>query len=94
MSTYVPQHYAAATLFRLGVWLHEIAQTLRHFAARLDAVIAARRKTLDDCRTMSEMSERELRDIGVSSAQLRVSLGGWSLQGHERLHTMEWRQPM
>ena len=94
MSTYVPQHYAAATLFRVGVWLHEIAQTLRNFATRLDAVIAVRRKTIDDRRVLSEMSERELRDIGVCGGQLQVFRIGWSLQDHERLRTMEWRQPM
>ena len=94
MTTYLPQHYAAATLFRLGVWLHGIAQTLRSLATRLDAVIAARRKTLDDRRVLSEMSERELRDIGVCGAQVQVFRDGWPLQGHERLRTMEWRQPM
>jgi hypothetical protein len=40
------------------------------------------------------MSERELRDIGVCGAQLQVFRNGWSLQDHERLRTMEWRQPM
>jgi uncharacterized protein YjiS (DUF1127 family) len=81
-------------LFRLGVWLHEIAQTLRNLATRLDAVIAARRRTVDDRRVLSEMSERELRDIGVSRAQLDVLRSDGAHRDHERLRALEWRQPM
>ena len=94
MSTYVPRHYAAAALFKIGVGLHELAQALRDFARQLDVVIALRRKTIDDRRLLSEMSERELRDIGVSGAELQVFRSGSPLQGHEQLRTMEWRQPM
>jgi len=95
MTTYVPRHYAAATLFKTGVWLHEIAVTLRHWATRLDAVIAARRKAVDDRRILSEMSERELRDIGVGSALAHALRSGGSLNSpRETLQAMEWRQPM
>jgi uncharacterized protein YjiS (DUF1127 family) len=94
MSNYVPQHYAAATLFKIGVGLHEIGQTLRLAAKRLDALIEARRKSLDDRRVLNEMSERELRDIGVSGAEVHVLRGGWPLQGDERVRAIEWRHPM
>ena len=71
MTTYIPQHYATATLFKLSVWLHDAAQALRNAAKGLDFLIAARRKAADDRRVVSEMNERELRDIGVNGAHAR-----------------------
>ena len=94
MSTYVPQHYTAATLFRFGTLLHDAARILKRAAQRLDRLIATRKKATDDSRLLSEMTERELRDIGVSGAQSAAFHGGWSRERHERLHALEWRQPM
>ena len=86
MNTYVPQHYTAATLFRFGTLLHDAARALKSAAQRLDRLIATRKKAADDRRLLSEMNERELRDIGVS--------GGGPRERYERLHALEWRQPM
>ena len=94
MSTYVPRHYAAWTLFKIGVGLHEVGQALRYSANRLDVVIAARRKMADDRRVLSEMNEREFRDIGVSDGQLYAFQAGSLRHGPEPLCVMEWRQPM
>ena len=94
MSTYVPQHYAAATLFRFGTLLHDAARILKSAARRLDRLIATRKKATDDRRLLSEMTERELRDIGVSGAQSKAFRGGSALERYERLHALEWRQPM
>jgi uncharacterized protein YjiS (DUF1127 family) len=70
MTAYVPQHLAAATLFRIGSLLHAGARVLRKAAESLDRFIAARRKSIEDRRALVEMSARELRDIGVCDAQL------------------------
>ena len=94
MSAYVPQHYTAATLFRFGTLLHDVARILKRAAQRLDQSIATRKKAADDRRLLSEMNERELSDIGVSGAQSAALRGGWSPERHERLHALEWRQPM
>jgi len=93
MTTYIPQHYATATLFKLSVWLHDAAQALRSAAKGLDFLIAARRKAADDRRVLSEMNERELRDIAVSGAHAHAFRHG-TLYGSASLHATEWRQPM
>ena len=94
MNTYIPQHYAAATLFKIGALLHDAARVLRNAAQRLDSFIAARKKGVDDRRVLSEMSERELLDIGMSGAQLHTLRSGWAIHGRESLRAAEWRQPL
>jgi uncharacterized protein YjiS (DUF1127 family) len=94
MGTYIPQHYTAATLFRFGTLLHDAAHVLKSAAQRLDQLIATRKKAADDRRLLSEMNERELRDIGVSGAQSAAFRDGRTFERYERLHALEWRQPM
>jgi uncharacterized protein YjiS (DUF1127 family) len=94
MSTYVPQHYAAAALFRFGTLLHDAARVFKSAARRLDGLLATGRKAANDRRLLSEMTERELRDIGVSDAQSAAFRGGWYSEHYERPSTLEWRQPM
>jgi uncharacterized protein YjiS (DUF1127 family) len=94
MNTYVPQHYTAATLFRFGTLLQHAARVFKGAAQRLDQLIAIRKKAADDRRLLSEMNERELRDIGVSGAQSTAFRGGGSRERYERIHALEWRQPM
>jgi uncharacterized protein YjiS (DUF1127 family) len=93
MATYIPRHYATATLFKLSVWLHEAAEALRSAAKGLDLFIAERRKSADDRRILSEMSERELRDIGVSGGHV-YALRCDTLYRSASLRATESRQPM
>jgi uncharacterized protein YjiS (DUF1127 family) len=94
MTTYVPQHYAPAALFRIGVWLRSTGLVLRRVAERLDFVIAARRKAGDDRRVLSEMSARELRDIGLGDAYAFALRAGDFRHGHETIRAIDWRCPM
>jgi uncharacterized protein YjiS (DUF1127 family) len=75
MNTYTPQHYSTATLFHLGCFLHDAARALRRLAERLDVQIATRQRAADDRRLLNQMSERELRDIGVSRTELQGDVG-------------------
>jgi uncharacterized protein YjiS (DUF1127 family) len=86
MSVYVPRHFAASTLFQAATMLVDGACVLRHAAERLDRFLANRRKAIDDRRVLAEMSERELRDIGVCNAHLWQNSG--SRPAYER---GEWR---
>ena len=93
MSHYIPQHYAAATLFRIGAWLHDAARVLRSTAERLDILVAERRKAIDDHRALSEMSERELRDIGVVDVYAHALRNSDCRHGYDALGSIEWRHP-
>jgi len=66
MKSYVPHHPSTALMFRIGCFMYDAARALWRLSERLDAWIAARAKASDDGRALSEMSEYELRDIGVS----------------------------
>ena len=88
MPAYVPRHPAAATLFRIGSLLHDGARALRKAAKSLDRLIAAHRKSIDDRRLLVEMSERELRDIGVCDAHLYAWRNRDARPAYER---GEWR---
>jgi uncharacterized protein YjiS (DUF1127 family) len=94
MTTYIPQHYAAATLFRIGAWLRSTGLTLRRAAERLDFLIATRRKVGDDRRLLGEMSARELRDIGLGDAYSHALRAGDFRHGHEASRAIDWRYPM
>jgi uncharacterized protein YjiS (DUF1127 family) len=83
MNSYTPRHYSATMLLQVGWLLHNAARALWNLAERLDARIAARQKAADDRRLLSEMSERELRDIGISRAELLAIGGGWYFHRHE-----------
>jgi len=70
MEMYVARHPSAALLAGIGRLLHDAADTLRAAAERLDAWLAARKRAADDLDALAAMSERELRDIGVSRASI------------------------
>ena len=79
METYVARHTSAALLWRIGGLLHEGARRLRAFARRIDARLVRRRRATGALAMLSEMSERELQDIGVSRASLRaIAYGDWT----------------
>ena len=94
MTTYVPKHYAAATLFRVGAGFRTMGLVLRRAAERLDSLIAARRKAGDDLRLLSEMSARELRDIGLSDSYSFALRPRDLHQGNETSRAIEGRYPM
>ena len=77
MIAYTPRHYPAVMLFRIGSLLHDLAEALRTLAERLDVRIAAWKKAADDSRLLNQMSERELRDIGLGRSESRASGGDW-----------------
>jgi uncharacterized protein YjiS (DUF1127 family) len=77
MIAYAPRHYPAVMLFQIGCLLHDVAGALRTLAQRLDVRIAAWKKAADDRRLLNQMSERELRDIGLGRSESRAFGGGW-----------------
>jgi uncharacterized protein YjiS (DUF1127 family) len=83
MDTCAPRHSFAAALFQLGRLLHDAALGLHELALYLDARIAARRETANDRRALEQMSERDLRDIGVSRVELRAAGVGWFTDRHD-----------
>ena len=94
MTTYIPEHYAAATLFRVGAWLRNAGLRLRRAAERLDLSIAARRKAGDDRHLLGEMSARELRDIGLDDSYAHALRAGDFRHGQETTRAIDWRYPM
>ncbi len=87
MDTGAPRHASAAALFQLGRWLHQAALGLRKLARRLDARIIARKEGANDRRLLDEMTDRELRDIGISRAELCTGVGRFV--HHDVSHTTE-----
>lgn len=78
MEAFVARHPSAALLWRIGGLLDEGARRLRAFARRIDARLVRRRRAAGALAMLSEMSERELQDIGVSRASLRaIAYGDW-----------------
>ena len=88
MAAYVPQHVASSALFQLATLLGNAARTMKIAAERLDRFIANRRKALADRRVLAEMSERELRDIGVCDARAYAWQNASARPAYER---GEWR---
>jgi uncharacterized protein YjiS (DUF1127 family) len=78
-----PQHSSVAALFQLACWLQDMAMALRTLARRLNARIWAHRQATADRRLLDRMSEHELRDIGVSRADLWPLGDGWVVHRHD-----------
>ncbi len=53
------------------------------FAQRLDAWMAANKQAAVDRRLLYRMSEHDLRDIGLSHADLRTLHDDWFINRHE-----------
>lgn len=74
MTTYAARYPFAVPLTLIGNVLRRGAALL-HAAAR---GLAARRRIADDWDALAAMSERELRDIGISRASLApIAQGDW-----------------
>jgi uncharacterized protein YjiS (DUF1127 family) len=63
--------------FHIGSLLHDLAEALRTLPQRLDDRIAAWKKAADDSRLLDQMSERELRDIGLGRSESPAFGGDW-----------------
>jgi len=78
MASDVIRHPEAAILYGLGTVLVAGARGVRRAAHRLDAWLEARRHSADARAALSEMSDRELRDIGLDRADIREVVKGGS----------------
>ena len=70
MNGYLLSHPSTTLLFHAGSVLLDAARALRRLAVRLDAEIASRKRAAQDRYQLNEMSERDLRDIGVSRSSI------------------------
>ena len=77
MSTQTIRHFEAALLHELAVLLSKAARKVGAAAHDLDHWLEARRLAAAARRDLAEMTERELRDIGLDRADFHtVALGG------------------
>jgi len=69
-------HPATAALYWLAAFLRSAEHRIRGCATRFDAWLEARRTARQARRDLSSMSDRELRDIGITRVDVeRVSWG-------------------
>jgi uncharacterized protein YjiS (DUF1127 family) len=62
-----------------GEALRRCTMALRPLARRVDAWLALRKRAADDLDALAAMSERELRDIGVSRASIHaIAADAWT----------------
>ena len=71
MYTYETRYYSAAALFRIATIMRAAAARVRAAAKGLDAWLEKRRLAAPAFREFATMSERQLRDIGLSRADVR-----------------------
>ena len=64
MSTRTARHLPAALLSQMAGALQDAGHALGTLAQQLDARLAARKADADGWRTLAQLSDRELRDIG------------------------------
>ena len=77
MSAYVARNPFATPLFQLAAVLHLAARRVRAMAMRLNAWLETRRAAAAALLALNAMSERELRDIGLTRFDVRrVAWGG------------------
>lgn len=72
MDTYLPGHTLPVALYRLSGALDETSRSLRKLAKQLDTRSGASRRAAADCRDLTGLSQRVLRDIGVEAWQPHV----------------------
>jgi uncharacterized protein YjiS (DUF1127 family) len=76
MTTYPTQYYSAAALFRMAAVMQAASRHLRTTAKSLQTWLEKRRRAAVAFDEFETMSERDLRDIGLSRADvLRVAWG-------------------
>ena len=77
MFAYETQYRSAAALFRVAALMQAGARSVRAAAKRLDAWLERRRVAAAALRDFAKMNERDLRDVGLTRADLRrVAWGG------------------
>jgi uncharacterized protein YjiS (DUF1127 family) len=75
--TYVSlRHPQAVALYRLAAMLHAGARVMRAAAQRLDAWLEARRLAAGARAALADMSDRDLRDIGLARADVDRIMSG------------------
>ena len=95
MTTYAIRHPEAAVLHSFAVLLRAGARRVSAAAHKLDAWLEARRLAADARRDLSEMSDRELRDIGLDRADIgAVVKGGSPRTVEERIRAITFAAAM
>ena len=85
MSAYVARNRFAAPLFQLAAVLHVAARGVRAMATRLNAWLERRRAAHTALLLLNTMSDRELRDIGLTRHDVQNAAWGLStLDAHPR----------
>jgi uncharacterized protein YjiS (DUF1127 family) len=78
VSTYAIRHPEAVVLHRFAILLRAGARKVSIAAQKLDAWLETRRLAADARRDLSDMSDRELRDIGLDRSDIAVIARGGS----------------
>lgn len=95
MSTQVIRHPEASALHDFAVLLSKTARTIGTAAHNLDGWLEARRLAAAARRDLAEMSDRELRDIGLDRADIRaVALGGSPRTIEEQIRALAFEAAM
>jgi uncharacterized protein YjiS (DUF1127 family) len=95
VSTQLIRHPEAAVLHEFAVLLSKTARAIGTAAHNLDAGLEGRRLAAAARRDLAEMSDRELRDIGLDRADIRtVALGGSPRTMEERIHALAFEAAM
>jgi len=95
VSTYAIRHPEAAALRGFAVLLHGLARKVSLAAQRLDAWLETRRLAADARRDLSEMSDRELRDIGLDRSDIAtIARGGSPRSVEERIAAITFAASM
>ena len=91
MSAYVARKRFATSLFQLAAVLHVAAGGVRAMATRLNAWLERRRAAAAALQALDTMTDRELRDIGLTRFDVQNAAWGVStLDAHPR-HV--WHEP-
>ena len=91
MSAYVARNRFATPLFQLAAVLHVSARAVRAMATRLNAWLERRRAAAAALQALGTMTDRELRDIGLTRFDVQNAAWGVStLDAHPR---QVWHEP-
>jgi uncharacterized protein YjiS (DUF1127 family) len=95
VSTQVIRHPEAAVLHEFAVLLSKTARAIGTAAHHLDTWLEARRLAAAARRDLAEMSDRELRDIGLDRADVRAVASGKSPRTtEEQIHALAFEAAM
>ena len=78
MSAYVARNRFATPLFQLAAVLHVAARGVRALATRLNAWLERRRAAAASLAQLNAMTDRELRDIGLTRFDVQNTAWGVS----------------